>query len=332
MPGTQRANVCGPGGGVQAVVEQLQRDFRGSNRPDFELAASRHISNIRHLWVLAFVNGTRCNDDTARSARADAELAVTNLERVMAERDMSAVDVDGVCRHLKANPGVVREHGVMYVCHMLWTAIFWRDRPVSVREVPRDLKILDLFHLDSLRRAAQVPELRAAALSIFAHRFDLRPGERVLAQYQVPSSSAKLSLLQVLEFVRPAPYVVGLANTITFADMSVILRDSRALETLVFAMLRARAMSLVQGFDFVHCVWSAPEMECNAGLQSVVRAARIKPIIVRYDVNRYLVCDNRGDFFKCSQPQQVISMWRYLLKVRYADTLDNRLSFAGLLE
>ena len=158
---------------------------------------------------------------------------------------LSQHDIDTVCLEFNAQTASLQDAGVMYVSNMLWCAIWWHDMPAATPP-PSDLKILDLFHLDSLRRAAQVPELRAAALTVFAHPFDLRPGESVLAQYQVPTSSAKLSVVQVLELVRPAPYVVGLANSITFDDLSAILKDKpQAMEALVFAMFRARARSLV---------------------------------------------------------------------------------------
>lgn len=332
MPGTQRPNVCAYAAatdGVHATVQELHKAFVAGTRPDTSFARSRHITNVRHLWVLAYINGTT---DAGAVAANETFDSVLELERAMALRDARLVNLESTCQQLKSQPGLLRNKGIMYVCNMLWTAIWWRDQPTTTRPIPCDLKILDLFHLDSLRRAAQVPELRAAALSIFAHRFELRPAERTLAQYQVPSSTATLSLLQCLEFTRPAPYIVGLADVITFADMSVILRNKHAIESLIFAMFRARAMSLVSEFDFTDCVWSAVEFEKHAGLQAVVHAARIKPIIVRWDVNRYHVCDNDGTFYASTTPQQVISMWRKVLHDKYDDTLDNRLSFAGLFD
>ena len=330
MRGTQRPNVCAHAtDGVHHLVQQLHEIFVAGTQPDKSLARSRHIANVRHLWVLAYINSA---EDTSAVQAHEASDAILDLERAMAMREARLVNLETTCRALKSQPSLLRKNGVMYVCNMLWTAIWWRESPVLTCAIPSDLKILDLFHLDSLRRAAQVPELRAAALSIFAHRFELRCGERTLAQYQVPSSTATLSLLQCLEFVRPAPYVVGLADVITFADMSVILRNKHAVESLIFAMFRARAMSLVQEFDFVHCVWSAIEFEEHAGLQAVVHAARIKPIIVRWNVNQYHVCDNEGTFYPCATPQQVISMWRHVLYEKYDDTIDNRLSFAGLFD
>ena len=332
MPGTRRPDVCANAtNGVHNTVQQLHQAFVNGTKPDTSLARSRHITNVRHLWVLAYINShsTESLSCTPPDTSCDA---VLELERAMALRDARLVNLESACHQLKRQPALLRKKGIMYVCNMLWTAIWWRNRPCMTSPIPRDLKILDLFHLDYLRRAAQVPELRAAALSIFAHRFELRCAERTLAQYQVPSSTATLSLLQCLEFVRPAPYIVGLADVITFADMSVILRDKLAVESLVFAMFRARAMSLVQEFDFVHCVWSAIEFEEHAGLPAVVHAARIKPIIVRWNVNEYYVCDNDGTFYACATPQQVISMWRHVLREKYDDTLDNRLSFAGLFD
>ena len=65
----------------------------------------------------------------------------------------------------------------------------------------------------------------------------------------------------MLEFVRPAPYVVELANSITFDDLGTILKDKpQAMEALVFAMFRARARSLVDGLDIADCVWAATEI------------------------------------------------------------------------
>ena len=124
---------------------------------------------------------------------------------------------------------------------------------------------------------------------------------------------------------------MGLANTITFADASAILRDPQAMEALMFGMFRARARSLVDGFAFEDCVWAASEMETRAGPEAAQRAARVKPIIVRWDVNRYHVCDNRGAFTACTTAQQAISLWRHVLKTRYDDVVDNRMSFSGLL-
>ncbi|MAP25282.1 MAG: hypothetical protein CMM87_07135 [Rickettsiales bacterium] len=334
MPGTKRPDVCTHATRtVHDAVHQLHRAFAAGTKPCDDLASSRHIENIRHLWVLAYINSCDDREDGGVSATPDAASnAVLQLERAMAMRNAGMVDVHQTCQQLKAQPAVVKAAGVMYVCNMLWAAIWWRHEPKIIAAVPSDLKILDLFQLDSMRRAAQVPELRAAALSVFGHRFELRPGERVKAQYQVPSSTARLSHLQALEFVRPAPFVVGLADMITFADMSVILRNKCAVETLIFAMFRARATSLIQEFDFVHCVWSSVEFEEHAGLQAVVQAARIKPIIVRWDVNRYHVCDNDGNFYASNAPQQVVSLWRHILRTKYDDTLDNRLSFAGLFD
>ncbi len=336
MPGTKRPDVCraGPGAaantptGVHDVARQLRDAFAGARRPDAVLADSHHIAHLRHLWVLAYVHGT-----DGSSTTTTASGAILGLARAVANRsvhDLQPADIDALCRGLKSEPATLQAAGVMYACNMLWAAIFWRKTPVA-SPVPADLKILDLFHLDSLRRACQVPELRAAALTVFAHPFDLRPGERVLAQYQVPTSSATLSTLQVLEFVRPAPYVVGLANTITFADASAILRDPIAMEALMFGMFRARARSLVDGFEFSDCVWAASEMETRAGPDAARRAAQVKPVIVRWDVNRYHVCDNRGEFTACATPQQAVSMWRRVLRTRYGDVVDNRMSFSGLL-
>ena len=307
--------------------------FAGAERPPAVLAHSPHVANLRHLWVLGFVNGT-ANPGSSTAATHSACHAISALARTMARRrvhELGPGDIDAWCRALKAEPATLKAAGVMYVCNMLWSCIWWHDLPPA-SPPPPDLKILDLFHLDSLRRAAQVPELRAAALTVFAHPFDLRPGERVLGQYQVPTSSATLSTLQVLEFVRPAPYVVGLANSITFDDLSAILKDKpQAMEALVFAMFRARARSLVDGFDFADCVWAATEFETRAGPEAARRAARVKPIVLRWDVGRYHVCDRRGDFVGCDTAQKAISMWRHLLRTQYGDVVDNRLSFAGLL-
>lgn len=339
MRGTKQTDVCRAGSGaaantptgVHGVAAQLRDAFAGARRPDAVLAHSHHIAHLRHLWVLTYINGT--NDQYDPKPTTTASGAILGLARAVAHRrvhDLRPADIDAMCLGLKAEPATLKAAGVMYVCNMLWAAIFWRESP-PVSPPPSDLKILDLFHLDSLRRAAQVPELRAAALTVFAHPFDLRPGERVLGQYQVPTSSATLSTLQVLEFVRPAPYVVGLANTITFADASAILRDPQAMEALVFGMFRARARSLVDGFEFSDCVWAASEMETRAGPEAARRVARVKPVIVRWDVNRYHVCDNRGEFTACATPQQAVSMWRRVLRTRYGDVVDNRMSFSGLL-
>ena len=335
MPGTQRPDVCrqagdGPPTGIRDGAQKLGACFAGAQRPDAVLAHSPYVANLRHLWVLAYVNGT----PGAVPATPCSEIAL-RLARVMARRSVQSLrqtDIDDFCLHLKAQPALLQDAGVMYVSNMLWCAIWWHDMPAATPP-PSDLKILDLFHLDSLRRAAQVPELRAAALTVFAQPFDLRPGESVLAQYQVPTStSAKLSVLQVLELVRPAPYVVGLANSITFDDLSAILKDKpQAMEALVFAMFRARARSLVDGFDFADCVWSAAQFETRAGPEAARRAAQVKPIVLRWDVGRYHVCDQRGEFVGCDTAQKAISVWRHLLRTQYDDVVDNRLSFAGLM-
>lgn len=337
MPGTKRPDVCGSAGAtaghptcIRDAAHALQQCFAGAKRPPAVLAHSPHVANLRHLWVLAYMNGL----PRAAPPCPTASDAILGMERVMARQavhDLKVGDIDAWCQALRSEPEVMRSHGVMYACNMLWACIWWHNMPPAAAP-PADLKILDLFHLDSLKRAAQVPELRAAALTVFAHAFELRPGERVLAQYQVPTSSAKLSVLQVLEFCRPAPYVVGLANSITFDDLSAILKDKpQAMEALVFAMFRARARSLVDGFDFAGCVWAATEFETRAGPEAARRAAKVKPIVLRWDVNRYHVCGQDGHFVRCDTAQQAISVWRHLLRTQYGDVVDNRLSFAGLL-
>ena len=336
MPGTKRPDVCRSAGDPACIRDaacMLRDCFASAQRPSAVLAHSPHVANLRHLWVLSYVNGTE-NNASVTAKTQGARDAISALERTMARRrvhDLDVADVDALCRAFKSEPATLRAAGVMYVCNMLWVCIWWHHVPQALSP-PANLKILDLFHLDSLRRAAQVPELRAAALNVFAHPFDLRPGERVAGQYQTPTS-AQLSVLQILEFVRPAPYVVGLADSITFDDLSAIMKDKpQAMEALVFAMFRARARSLVDGFEFADCVWAATEFETRAGPEAARRAARVKPIVLRWDVGRYHVCDRRGDFVGCDTAQKAISMWRHVLKTQYGDVVDNRLSFAGLLE
>ena len=95
---------------------------------------------------------------------------------------------------------------------------------------------------------------------------------------------------------------------------------------------RARAQSLVTGFDFGACVWTAVELETRAGPGAARFAARIQPVVVRWDVGRYDVYGRGDTVYRADTPQKAISMWRHLLKTLYGDVIDNRLYFSGLLE
>ena len=150
MPGTQRPDVCraagdGPPTGIRDAARMLGACFAGARRPDAVLAHSPHVANLRHLWVLAYINGT-----PGAVPATPCDGATLRLARVMARRSvhqLSQHDIDTVCLEFNAQPASLQDAGVMYVSNMLWCAIWWHDMPAATPP-PSDLKILDLFHLD----------------------------------------------------------------------------------------------------------------------------------------------------------------------------------------